>query len=147
MLCLSGRVAWGRLTPMDGAGKAPLKSSPIALMLREHAALWRVGSAGRRGRADLAEASAVYEALRTRGASFFHELVAATGLLPHARRARARRARRRRHRDRRQLQRPARAAHAAGEAQEPLGRTAELAAFAYGVDTAGRWALLPTETQ
>src|SRR5262249_54787619 len=35
MLCLSGRVAWGRMTPMDGAGKAPLKSSPIALLLRE----------------------------------------------------------------------------------------------------------------
>ena len=27
MLCLSGRIAWGRVTPMDG-GKAPLKSSP-----------------------------------------------------------------------------------------------------------------------
>src|SRR4029450_13989009 len=24
-LCMSGRVAWGRLTPMDGTGKAPLK--------------------------------------------------------------------------------------------------------------------------
>src|SRR5204863_8576397 len=33
-LCLSGRVAWGRLTP---GTRAPLRSSPIALLLREHA--------------------------------------------------------------------------------------------------------------
>ena len=44
MMCLSGRVAWGRMTPMDGGGKAPLKSSPIALLQREHAALWRTAN-------------------------------------------------------------------------------------------------------
>src|SRR6185295_8236406 len=33
-LCLSGRVAWGRLS---AGTAAPLKSSPIALMLRKHA--------------------------------------------------------------------------------------------------------------
>jgi ATP-dependent Lhr-like helicase len=80
-LCLSGRVAWGRLTPMESAGKAPLRSSPIALMLREHAALWRVAAP-----ADTemltSEARAVLELLRARGASFFHEMVAATRLLP-----------------------------------------------------------------
>ena len=65
---------------MDGAGKAPLKSSPIALMLREHAALWRAGEGTAIRRADSA-ARAVYEALETRGALFFHEIVAATGLL------------------------------------------------------------------
>jgi hypothetical protein len=82
MLCLSGRVAWGRLTPMDGAGKAPLMSSPIALMLREHAALWRA-AAEDDGRTEglSSEARAVYEALGGRGALFFHELVAATGIL------------------------------------------------------------------
>jgi ATP-dependent Lhr-like helicase len=69
-LCLSGRVAWGRLTPMDGMGKTPLKSSPIALMMREHAALWRVPidtgtavltSAGSAVHDVLAEASAAGE--------------------------------------------------------------------------------------
>jgi len=40
-LCLSGRVAWGRLSPANGTGKAPLRSSPVALMQREHAGLWR----------------------------------------------------------------------------------------------------------
>src|SRR6185369_493430 len=33
-LCYSGSVAWGRLTP---GTKAPLKTSHIALLLREHA--------------------------------------------------------------------------------------------------------------
>src|SRR5256885_9725684 len=79
-LCLSGRVAWGRLSPANGSGKAPLRSSPIALMLREHAGLWR--AAAEPGSGELgSEARAVYEALRTRGASFFHEIVSATGQL------------------------------------------------------------------
>jgi ATP-dependent Lhr-like helicase len=76
-LCLSGRVAWGRLTP---GTKAPLRTSPIALLLREHASHWGMEK-------DVAldfssEAKAVREALQKRGASFFHELVSATGVLP-----------------------------------------------------------------
>ena len=76
-LCLSGRVAWGRLTP---GTRAPLRSSPIALLQREHANIWKAP-------ADPAseyssEAKAVREALEKRGASFFHELAKATGLLP-----------------------------------------------------------------
>ncbi|HUQ77182.1 MAG TPA: ATP-dependent DNA helicase, partial [Burkholderiales bacterium] len=76
-LCLSGRVAWGRLTP---GTRAPLRTSPIALLLREHANIWKAP-------ADPAseyssEAKAVREALEKRGASFFHELAKATGLLP-----------------------------------------------------------------
>jgi ATP-dependent helicase Lhr and Lhr-like helicase len=48
-------------------------------MLREHAGLWR---AGEMEAGELSpEARAVYEALRMRGASFFHEIVAATGQL------------------------------------------------------------------
>jgi len=79
-LCLSGRVAWGRLSRANGSGKAPLRSSPIALMLREHAGVWR--AAAEPGSGELgSEARAVYEALRTRGASFFHEIVSATGQL------------------------------------------------------------------
>ena len=81
MLCLSGRVAWGRLAPMDGMGKTPLKSSPIALMPRQHAAQWRA-AAQIDPDALTSEARAVLDALRARGASFFHELVAATGGLP-----------------------------------------------------------------
>jgi ATP-dependent Lhr-like helicase len=79
-LCLSGRVMWGRLT---AGTKAPLKSSPITLLLREHANAVIPANAGIQGEAELSsEALAVKEALTKRGASFFHELVATTGLLP-----------------------------------------------------------------
>jgi len=76
-LCLSGRIAWGRLTP---GTKAPLRTSPIALMQRQNAAHWGVEK-------DLvsdfsSEAKAARDALEKRGASFFHELVTASGLLP-----------------------------------------------------------------
>jgi len=76
-LCLSGRVAWGRLTP---GTRAPLRSSPIALLLREHANIWKAASDPALEYSS--EAKAVREALEKRGASFFHELVKATGLLP-----------------------------------------------------------------
>ncbi len=76
-LCLSGRVAWGRLTP---GSKAPLRSSPIAIMPREHLGHWGVE---KRDEVELSsEAKAVAEALEKRGASFFHELVTNTKLLP-----------------------------------------------------------------
>jgi ATP-dependent Lhr-like helicase len=76
-LCLSGRVAWGRLTP---GNKAPLRTSPIALMLRQHAAHWGVE---KEIPSDLSsEAKAVREALEKRGASFFHELISTTRMLP-----------------------------------------------------------------
>ncbi len=79
-LCLSGRVAWGRLSAVNGSGKAPLRSSPIALMPRAHAGLWRAAAEPESG--DLSsEANAVYETLRSRGASFFHEIVFAAGQL------------------------------------------------------------------
>jgi len=79
-LCLSGRVAWGRMTLAPGASRAPLRSSPIALMPREHAALWR-STAGSESGELTSDARAVHDALRSRGASFFHELAGATGLL------------------------------------------------------------------
>ncbi len=141
-LCLSGRVAWGRLTPMDGAGKAPLKSSPIALMLREHAALWRVGTEGGGDPEALtSEARAVHEALAARGALFFHELVAVTGIL------------------RTQVERALGELAGAGlvtadsfsglralltppDKRRSLSGRASARQSAYGVDTAGRWALL-----
>jgi ATP-dependent Lhr-like helicase len=142
-LCLSGRVAWGRLTPMETAGKAPLKSSPIALMLREHAAIWRVAA-----HADTSlltsEARAVLDALRTRGALFFHEMVNATRLLPTL------------------VERALGELAGAGlvtadsfsglralltppEKRKSLSGRGSGRASMYGVDTAGRWALLTSE--
>jgi len=76
-LCLSGRIAWGRLAP---GTRAPLKSSPIALFLREHANVWKAREEPANDFSS--EARRVRKALEQRGASFFHELVKATGLLP-----------------------------------------------------------------
>jgi ATP-dependent Lhr-like helicase len=141
MLCLSGRVAWGRRSPMEKAGKAPLASSPIALMLRERAAFWREGAEDRA--AELTSGGrAVHEALSARGASFFHELVAHTGLLrTHVERALG------------ELAGAGlvtadsfsglRALLTPSEKRKRLdGGRASSRQSAYGVDTAGRWALL-----
>ena len=141
MLCLSGRVAWGRLSPMDTAGKAPLASSPIALMVRERATVWRRDLNGEAAELT-SEGRAVYEALNTRGASFFHELVAATGLL----RTQVERA----------LGELAGAGLATADSFSGLrglltpsekrrrldGGRASSRRSIYGVDTAGRWVLL-----
>jgi ATP-dependent Lhr-like helicase len=86
--CLSGEFAWSRLSgPPPAAGNGhragPIRTTPIALFRREHAPLWR-GLQAHTGERDgllSAVAQGVMAALRTRGASFFGELVSATGLL------------------------------------------------------------------
>jgi ATP-dependent Lhr-like helicase len=82
-LCLSGRVAWGRLAPREASGRprAPIRTTPISLFLREHAADW-LGGRPPIDDVDRSEyARTVRAVLQNRGASFFHELVAASGLL------------------------------------------------------------------
>ncbi|HEX5963422.1 MAG TPA: hypothetical protein VFY42_06835 [Gemmatimonadales bacterium] len=93
-LCMMGRVAWGRTSGRTdgrtvgqsdgrtgGRTTGPIRSTPIALFLREHAADWLADKSG--GDYELSSyAAAVREALDQRGASFFHELVAMSGLLP-----------------------------------------------------------------
>jgi ATP-dependent Lhr-like helicase len=141
-LCLSGRVAWARVTP-PGNAKSPLKSSPIALMRREHAPLWR--TPGAVDSVELgSEARAVRSTLQSRGASFFHEIVAATGLL------------------RTQVERALGELAGAGlvsadsfsglrallvppDKRKGLAPGGRRRAPACGVDTAGRWALLAPE--
>ena len=144
MLCLSGRIAWGRTTPMDGAVKAPLKSSPIALLVREHSALWRAASQTE-PEALSSGASAVRDGLIIRGASFFHELVSATGMLrTHVERALG------------ELAGAGlvtadsfsglRALLTPSEKRKSLsGGRPSTRRSAYGVDTAGRWALFTNE--
>src|SRR5881398_1168199 len=89
-LCLSGEIAWGRLTATRNAEggtrnrkSGPIRTTPVALFRRERGAVWRsltpepdpkelpLSHAGR----------AVLEVLDGRGASFFGDLVNATGLL------------------------------------------------------------------
>jgi ATP-dependent Lhr-like helicase len=84
-LCMTGRVAWGRITPGPrGPGSrsaGPIKSSPIALFLREHADAW-ISGRDQVAPSLSTNGQRLQEVLERRGASFFHELVAVSGLLP-----------------------------------------------------------------
>jgi ATP-dependent helicase Lhr and Lhr-like helicase len=92
-------VAWGRVggtaeRPNGGSGQksntaglssrrtaGPIRTTPIALFLREHAEQWLSGR-NDAGYELSSYATMVKEVLQQRGASFFHELVALSGLLP-----------------------------------------------------------------
>jgi ATP-dependent helicase Lhr and Lhr-like helicase len=89
-LCLSGEIAWGRLDVTRNAEvgaqnrkSGPIRTTPVALFRRERGAIWR-SLTTEPAPADLPlshSARAIAEALDTRGASFFGDLVNATGLL------------------------------------------------------------------
>ena len=88
-LCLSGEIGWGRVrpaAPSNGNGghkSGPIRTTPIALFRRERGAIWR-SLAGETDPAQLSlshSGRAVLDALVQRGASFFGDLVNATGLL------------------------------------------------------------------
>jgi ATP-dependent helicase Lhr and Lhr-like helicase len=86
MLCLTGEVGWARLSvaPTRLAG-----GTPIALFLRQHEEAWQaLRAAGDRSRPDAialtSNAQLVLEVLRTRGASFFHELTVSCALTDDA---------------------------------------------------------------
>jgi ATP-dependent Lhr-like helicase len=80
-LCASGRVLWQRLPAAGSEGRkaAPVRATPIMLLLREQAALWQ--SEPEQAPALSAGAGAVLDVLRQHGASFFVELVADSGVL------------------------------------------------------------------
>jgi ATP-dependent helicase Lhr and Lhr-like helicase len=84
-LCLTGRLAWGRLSPRSpGAApqaSGPLGSTPVALFLREHHDAWLELSAASRDAPLSAYAAQVLEVLERSGASFLQELAAKSGLL------------------------------------------------------------------
>ena len=84
-LCFSGRVGWGRLsTPQNSSARAsaPLRTSPIALYLRENLADW-LALALQKPAIELSVTSqTVFDALQSGGALFFSELVSRSGLLP-----------------------------------------------------------------
>jgi ATP-dependent Lhr-like helicase len=85
MLCLTGRVVWGRLSaPAGGEGTGsprPIRSSPVALFRREHGPAWLgLTEPGEPGRLS-SYGAAVEEVLTQRGASFLPELISASGLL------------------------------------------------------------------
>ena len=81
-LCMMGRVAWGRTAGRaDGRTGGPIRSTPIALFLREHLGDWLRENPEAESQLS-SYAGIVKQALEQRGASFFHELTAMSGLLP-----------------------------------------------------------------
>ena len=86
-LCLSGEVMWARLSPHPALGATQGKVratriAPVSLFLREDAD-WLASPGFLEDTAALSHAAReAYEALRTRGASFFADLVRATRRLP-----------------------------------------------------------------
>jgi ATP-dependent Lhr-like helicase len=84
-LCFSGRVGWGRLsTPQNSNARAsaPLRTSPIALYLRENLGDWLTLTLPNSAIDLSVNSQAVLEALQSGGALFFSELVSRSGLLP-----------------------------------------------------------------
>ncbi len=83
--CLAGRIAWARLGPCAGAGRdraaAPVRTTPIALVSRRHRAFWTLLGATPDQARPSPRAEAVRKVLTAQGASFFDELVEASGLL------------------------------------------------------------------
>jgi ATP-dependent helicase Lhr and Lhr-like helicase len=84
--CLAGRIAWARLRPRNSANggerrASPVRTTPITLLARRHAPLWAALSPAEDDIRLSASAQAVIAAIREHGASFFDELVEATGLL------------------------------------------------------------------
>jgi ATP-dependent Lhr-like helicase len=85
--CVAGHVAWARLRPRNGRADGgerkatPVRTTPITLLPRRHAALWAALSPPPDPVQASSRAQAVADAIRAQGASFFDELVEATGLL------------------------------------------------------------------
>lgn len=85
-LCLSGEVTWGRRDPRVPAGErraGPLRSTPLALMRRVHAGAWIALRPGDPEPGHLSRpAAALLAALSDGGAAFQDDLLRVTGLLP-----------------------------------------------------------------
>jgi ATP-dependent Lhr-like helicase len=87
-LCLSGEVAWARLSPHPALGEAakrvrPTRIAPISFFLREDADWLIQPDAARPDTTGLSHAAQeALQALSSRGASFFADLVKATNRLP-----------------------------------------------------------------
>jgi ATP-dependent Lhr-like helicase len=80
-LCLSGRTSWLRRTP-SGSGATPVRATPIALVPRSAVGRWLALAPGDVNATPLSyEAERVKAALEKTGASFFEDIVRASGVL------------------------------------------------------------------
>jgi ATP-dependent Lhr-like helicase len=86
-LCLSGQVAWARLTaPKNGdrtKSSGPVRTTPVSLINRRDAALWNALFPGTTPEQLTLSHSAesVFDFLSSSGASFFADIIEGTGLL------------------------------------------------------------------
>jgi ATP-dependent Lhr-like helicase len=86
MLCLTGQVGWARISPAKSQSRL-LRTTGVAMFLREHATAWSHLAAPRNADAQTmlsVEARAVLDRLTDRGAMFSHELVGGCGLTTEA---------------------------------------------------------------
>ncbi|MFT3781988.1 MAG: crosslink repair DNA glycosylase YcaQ family protein [Nibricoccus sp.] len=85
-LCLTGRAGWGKLSPpisgQDLRLLNPVKTTSIAIFIRENLAGWRRLVGEPAGGKFSSDAAKVFETLNNRGASFFAELVRQAEILP-----------------------------------------------------------------
>ncbi len=88
-VCLAGRVTWARISPRARSAaplRGPLPATPIAFLDRSRIDVWlRAGEESAANGVSSVLSShgrAVHDVLEARGASFFPELVGASGLLP-----------------------------------------------------------------
>jgi ATP-dependent Lhr-like helicase len=85
--CLAGHATWIRLAPRNGrtangdGRAAPVRTTPITLVARRHAAFWRALSMPAEPPHPGPRAQAVVDFMTANGASFFDELLQHCGLL------------------------------------------------------------------
>ena len=83
--CLAGHVSWARLKPRNGRAESskvsPVRTTPITLLARRHAALWGSQPSQANGVQLGHPAERVAAFIGQHGASFFDELVEGSGLL------------------------------------------------------------------
>jgi ATP-dependent Lhr-like helicase len=86
-LCVSGQVCWGRLLQPKEGGEGrkagPVKSTPLNLVQRGNLDLWEaLGGAGGEPDGLSSAAQALLQLMQQKGASFFNDLCRHSGLLP-----------------------------------------------------------------
>jgi ATP-dependent helicase Lhr and Lhr-like helicase len=92
VMCISGRVAWGRFVPaltnkpaQEKRRGGPIKSTPITFSSRENLDIWQALGSSRQEENETGdignEAARVVQDLQDHGASFFSDIQSRTGLL------------------------------------------------------------------
>ncbi|WP_028980480.1 DEAD/DEAH box helicase [Sporocytophaga myxococcoides] len=81
--CMSGKYVWGRIGKTDGAVKklnSPIKTTPVMLVSRKNAEVWKYDSGNNNAPELSAKALQVVNFLKERGASFFDDIATGTRL-------------------------------------------------------------------